>query len=156
MKASETLSLSIGDDVPERRLTGRSCSKQVIIQGKSVQVDVTESAIRALAASSTAILMELELYFSCLVRKQVRFSELSETQKKSHQYTCILPGLYACFRAVTTQACKIADVRGKPPVETIPVKKPGQYVPDWAKIDHRAKRWLGEYGFTRSALNPTT
>jgi hypothetical protein len=84
------------------------------------------------------------------VRKQVRFRELPADESADATLTRVTPGLYASFRAVCTRHCRIVDVSGKPPVETLPVKKPDLFVPDWVKIDFRAGKWLGEYGFERN------
>ena len=120
------------------------------LQGKSVRIKVSNTARQAISARHTPILAQLELYFSCLVRKQVQFRELANTDPAASTYVRVLPGLYAAFRAVTTKECRIADIDGKPPVETMPVKKPAQVVPDWIRIDDRAGQWRGEYGFARN------
>ena len=147
MFQSNILSLSIGDDIPDSRISRQSYSDRVDILGKPVQFDISESALRALPRNRYPILVELELYFSCLIRKQVRFREIVQLEDAAKQYTQVVPGLYSCFRAVTTQHCSIADVGESPPVQNMPVKKPARFVPDWAKIDYRSGQWLGEYGF---------
>jgi len=136
--------------VPGNRFSGQSYSGNATIAGKSVTIDITSHAIQAISEHRYPILAELELYFSCLVRKQVRFLELKQADHITTGYTRVLPGLFASFRAVCTKECKIADVSAKPPVETMPVKQPGLFVPDWLKIDFRAGEWLGEYGFERT------
>lgn len=150
MNKNELLNLSVGGNVPGRRLDTNSYSGKVAIQGKSVNIDITRHAVEAITEHQYPILAELELYFSCLVRKQVRFRELRQPDRNSSGYARVLPGLFASFRAVCTKECKVADIAGKPPVETMPVKKPGQFVPDWIKVDFHAGQWIGEYGFERS------
>jgi hypothetical protein len=144
------LRLGIGDDIPNRRLSDGSYSGQVTLLGKPMHIDITEYALHTAAENPYPILVELELYFSCLVRKQIRFRELAQLEPENPQYARVIPGLYTCFRAVTTQHCSVEDVAGKPPVETMPVKKPGLFVPDWLRIDYRSGQWLGEYGFSRN------
>ena len=150
MDESELLNLSVGDCIAASRLAAHSYSGKVAIQGKLVNIDVTRHAVKAASEHQNPILIELELYFSCLVRKQVRFRTLSQPQQNLTDFAHVLPGLFASFRAVCTMECKVADVAGKPPVETMPVKKPGQFVPDWIKVDFHAGQWIGEYGFERS------
>jgi len=147
---SSLLKLSVGESIAESRLDSHAYSGQADIQGKSVNIAITSHAIAAIARRQHPILIELELYFSCLVRKQVRFRSLEEPDLIPGNYTRVLPGLFASFRAVCTKECKVADVGDHPPVETLPVKKPGLFVPDWVKIDFRADQWLGEYGFERT------
>jgi len=147
---SQTLNLSIGDNVPDRRLSNRAWSGTVSLQGKSLRVDISADAVHAAADSRLPILAELELYFSCLVRKQLRFREINGVQPENDDCIRIIPGFFTRFRAVTTQHCSIAETDGKPPVETMPIQHPERFVPDWLRIDYRAGRWLGEYGFART------
>ena len=142
-----TLGLSIGEAIPDHRLSSNAHSGTMLLRGKRLRIDVSESAVEALSSRDTPLLVELELYFSCLVRKQIRFSELREEPDTDNTCTRVMRGLYASFRAVTTAHCRIDETDGKPPVETLPVKKPDLFVPDWLKLDFRAGRWLGEYGF---------
>ncbi len=121
----------------------------VTIKGKAVHIDVSTDAVRAAADSPIPIVAELELYFSCLVRKQVRFRGISGLQAGTDDYSRVVPGFYTTFRAVTTQHCSIVEVGDKAPVETMPVRNPERFVPDWVRIDYRAGQWLGEYGFAR-------
>ena len=105
--------------------------------------------MRAIGDSRLPIAAELELYFSCLVRKQTRFREINGVQADNNDYARVVPGFYATFRAVTTKHCTVAETDGKPPVETMPIQHAERFVPDWLKIDYRAGQWLGEYGFAR-------
>lgn len=150
MFQTDIFQLSIGDAIPDRRFSTAAHQGEADLLGKSVHFKITDAAVRALADSGSQILAELELYFSCLVRKQVRFRQLAGNEPKPPGLARVLPGLYASFNAVCTQHCRIADVDGKPPLETLPVKKPDLFVPDWVKIDFKAGKWLGEYGFERN------
>ncbi len=142
-----TLDLCIGEVIPDRRLASNAHSGTIELRGKRMRVNVSESAVQALLDRDAPLLVELELYFSCLVRKQVRFTAPPEKPSTDAECARILRGLYANFRAVTTAHCRIDETDGKPPVETLPVKRPDLFVPDWLKIDFRRGRWLGEYGF---------
>ncbi len=142
-----TLGISIGEAIPDRRLSSNAYSGTIQLKGKRVRIEISESASQALAEQDKSLLVELELYFSCLVRKQIRFTAFQHEPQNDTDYTRVMKGLYASFRAVTTAHCRIDETDGKPPVETLPVKKPDLFVPDWLKIDFHAGRWLGEYGF---------
>jgi len=141
------LGLSIGEAIPQRRLSSNSHSGSMQLNGKRVRVDISESGVQALVDRDKPLLIELELYFSCLVRKQIRFSELAEDPDAGDGPARIMKGLYASFRPICTAHCKIDETDGTPLTETLPVKKPDLFVPDWLKLDFRAGRWLGEYGF---------
>ncbi|TCK18382.1 hypothetical protein DFR30_1660 [Thiogranum longum] len=142
-----TLGISIGEAIPDRRLSSNAYSGTLQLKGKRVRIDISESATQALSDRDEPLLVELELYFSCLVRKQIRFTALQQEPGRDSDCTRVMEGLYASFRTVTTAHCRIDETDGKPPVETLPVKKPDLFVPDWLKLDFRAGRWLGEYGF---------
>jgi len=147
---SQTLNLSIGDAIPDRRLSTHAWSGVVNLQGKSLPVEISAAAIQAVADSRLPVVAELELYFSCLVRKQLRFREINGVPADGDDYVRIIPGFYTTFRAVTTKHCSVAETEGKPPVETMPIQHAERFVPDWLKIDFRAGQWRGEYGFART------
>ena len=147
---TETLNLSIGDRVPNARLAHRPYSGVIDLHGKQVFIDLSADALSACRESSRPIICQVELYFGCLVRKQVRFREMSPLAANEENYTRVVPGFFAGFRAVASQNCLIRDAGDKPPVETMPIRKAERFVPDWIKIDHRAGQWIGEYGFKRT------
>lgn len=154
MSQSGAMQLSIGDVIPDSRFSREAFSGKVELSGKPVRFDISAAAIRFLAESASPVAAELELYFSCLVRKQICFRELGANQIPGDPkipHAPVVPGLFASFRAVTTRECRIADVGGKPPVDTMPVKKSDLFVPDWVRIDYRAAKWRGEYGYERHA-----
>ncbi len=151
MSQEQLLHLRIGDHIPERRLGAKAYSGTVHLEGKPVHVEVSAAAVKALAQRDQALLVELELYFSCLVRKQLRFRLLEADEASQNPPVQVLPGLYTRFRAVTTRHCAIVDAGGKPPVDTMPIRHPERFVPDWIKLDFRARQWLGEYGFAGNA-----
>lgn len=142
-----TLELPESDLLPRR---AGAYAGHVDILGKAVRVDVSRAALKALSRHGFPLIAEMELYFSCLIRKQVLFREFTRAVSQPDDCSRVIPGLYATFRAVTTKHCRVADVTGKPPVEAMPVKKPRPFVPDWLSIDFRAGQWRGEYGFSRS------
>lgn len=150
MSQVETLNLSIGDQVKDRRLAAKSHAGVIELSGKQVFIDMTADAVEACSASSVPIACELELYFSCLVRKQLRFTEGTGLTPGDDSHAAVIPGFSVSFRAVTTQTCSIDSAGDKPPVETMPIHKPERFVPDWIRIDYRAGQWLGEYGFKRT------
>ncbi|HHJ14815.1 MAG TPA: hypothetical protein ENJ79_10680 [Gammaproteobacteria bacterium] len=152
---TEVLNLSIGDVIPRQRLN-EGFEGQARIYGKRLRVYLTRAALAALAERTQPLVAELELYFSCLVRKQVRFQTGGEIPAADEDCAPVTDGLFLRFRAVTTAHCRIDETDGKPPVETMPVKKPGLFTPDWVRIDFRAGRWLGEYGFRADLNTPST
>ncbi|HHJ15369.1 MAG TPA: hypothetical protein ENJ80_01590 [Gammaproteobacteria bacterium] len=151
MIESELLNLSVGDRVTRSVFSSGAFTGSVTLQDRQVEIFLSAAAVDAASEASKPILAQMELYFSCLVRKQVRFMELDLANPDIvADRASIIPGLFTSFRAICTQHCNIADFVGKPPVETMPVKKRGMFMPDWIRIDYRAGEWLGEYGFARN------
>lgn len=150
MLASETLNLSIGDFVSDTRLTVSAVSGTAELFGKQVNFVLSADAVRAAADSDLPVLAEMELYFSCLVRKQLRFRNIQGVRADDMGIARLIPGFYTSFRAVTTAHCKRSEADTAAPVEEIAIKQPQRFVPDWIRIDFRNDRWLGEYGFTQT------
>ena len=114
---------------------------RVELLGRPIEVRLTAAALRALAARDRPLCAELELYFSCLIRKRVRFHDAAPGDSPA------LERLFLRFRPVTTAQCRIDDHPDGPPLEVMPVAEPHRFVPDWLSIDHRRGRWSGEYGY---------
>lgn len=116
--------------------------------GRAVRARLSPKAVQAASQLREPLTVEMELYFSCLVRKAVYFStEPSCTDLPDAARTTLLPNLQLQFRPVTTAHCQVAEVGDKPPVETMPVVKPQAFVPRWVNIDFHRGHWLGEYGY---------
>lgn len=116
--------------------------KQIKIQGKTVAVSLTQSAEKALALRDKALVAEMELYFSCLIRKQVRFRENLEDDAVN-----VTERLAVRFRPVMTKVCGIDYEGDEPPLTDFPIKKPESFIPHWLKIDFKKEEWVGEFGF---------
>jgi len=121
------------------------------LDGRSIAVKLSKSAIKALAQRSTPLLAEMELYFSCLIRKQVRFRDVSATDKSNDENTpttvAINEHLQVCFRPVMTRVCGKDYEGDEPPLTDFPIVNSRAYVPRWLRIDYRKNQWQGEFGF---------
>ena len=116
--------------------------KQILIQGKQVSVSLSNAAVKALSSRDTTLVAEMELYFSCLIRKQVRFKENLDVDLVK-----VLDQLAVRFRPVMTKSCGIDYDGDEPPLEDFPIEKPEAFVPHWLKIDFKKNEWTGEFGF---------
>ncbi|MGD2055101.1 MAG: hypothetical protein PVG45_13455 [Gammaproteobacteria bacterium] len=88
--------------------------------------------------------MELELYFSCMIRKQVRFH-----RDGAGDYNDVSDKLRLRLRTVMTQRCSIHDHDGAPPVTDFPIERADRFIPRWLNIDYRNDSWQGEFGYTQ-------
>ena len=136
---------------PLQHLSQQPQQQSIEMDGRTVAIELSKSAIKALAQRSTPLLAEMELYFSCLIRKQVRFRDATDApQNEGPANTVILnEGLQICFRPVMTRACGKDYEGDEPPLTDFPIANARAYVPRWLHIDYRKKQWLGEFGFAR-------
>lgn len=117
---------------------------KININNKQVEIKLTKAANRAIQQRTSPLFAEMELYFSCLVRKKVRFYETNNDA----EHINVNENLNVRFRPVMTQACSISDTdEGVPVVTDFPIANPSAFVPHWLRIDYRAGEWLGEFGY---------
>lgn len=115
---------------------------QIKIHGKPVAVRLSTAAMKALALLENTLVAEMELYFSCLIRKQVRFRENQDDDVVS-----VHENLAVRFRPVMTEVCGIDYEGDEPPLTDFPIKKPEAFTPKWLNIDFKKGEWTGEFGF---------
>jgi len=115
----------------------------VMIHGKPVAVDWSPAAARAMAARTQPLLAEMELYFSCLIRKRVRFPNDAEAAR----FVNATPRLRVGFRPVMTASCRVDPEQDKPGLEDFTIVNPAAFVPRWLTIDFRKGEWTGEFGY---------
>jgi len=113
----------------------------VEILGKKVEVKWSPAANRKLQDLSEPLMVEMELYFSCLLRKAVRFGR----EARAASFAEAAPRLKIGFRPVMTKACKLSDFEGDPPLEDFPIVNPAAFVPKSLAIDYIGGQWKGEF-----------
>jgi hypothetical protein len=113
----------------------------VEILGKKVIVEWSASADKELHDLAEPLLVEMELYFSCLIRKAVRFGR----DAHAAEFSSASPHLKVGFRPIMTKACNVKDFEVEPPVEDFPIVKPEAFVPKRLTIDYKAGRWVGDF-----------
>ncbi len=117
----------------------------VTLNGRAVQVQITSAAAQALTQRPTPLYVELELYFSCLVKKFVHF------RADSRGKTTVPVGdkLLLYFRPVTSTACTwdVAERLGRQPEMDIDSEALHHVAPKRVFIDHVDGQWRGSYEF---------
>lgn len=107
---------------------------------------MTKQAQNRLAGLGEPLNVELEMYFSCLIRFRVVFPEQPQPD-----YLPLNSGndkLKVFFHPIMTKHCGIEEIRGHDPdTETFPIRKPEKFIPKWLKLDYRNHQWVGEFGF---------
>ena len=112
----------------------------ITLADKPLEIRLSRAAELALAQRTTPLLAEMELLFSCLIRKKVRFYEQGTGTPASKE-------LSISFRPVMPRQCSISSLDGPPSSDDFPIKNVHPYVPHWLSIDFRKGQWLGEFGY---------
>lgn len=112
----------------------------VTLHDKTLDVKLSAAAERALAQRERPLVAEMELLFSCLLRKRVYFGD------DTAQSTPVGDRLAVRFRPIMTRHCMVAGAES-PPSEDFPIANPRPYVPNWLTIDYRHGQWVGEFGY---------
>jgi hypothetical protein len=112
---------------------------------RTIEVDVSERAERELARRDSPLRLEMELYFSCLIRKRVLVRETLASEFTAS----VGEHLQIGFRPVMTQKCSVIDTDedGRPPLTDFPIERPDRYIPHWLRVDYRRDQWQAEFGY---------
>ena len=119
----------------------------VFLQGRPVAVNLTRRARRAAESLPHPLVAEMELFFSCLLRKRLRYYPQSEAPASELGRIGLHAGLSLQFRPIVAEVCNIDQLEGTPPVRTMPAQRADAFIPRWVNIDHRAGDWIGEFGY---------
>lgn len=113
------------------------------INGRNVLVEWTESAAHELARRAQPLVVELELYFSCLVKKFVHFHETAP----QCDTVLVSDKLAVFFRPVTSTACsfEVADRLGRQPEIELDTPNVHKIAPKRVKLDFVRGAWQGNY-----------
>ncbi len=139
-------------------------NKNISFHNKSLSVTLSEAAAAQSIKLQSPLVVEIQIYFSCLHAKRLAFysaqqqqgiwqlneNDISLLTEKSQQ---ISDNVYIRFNAVMTESCTVADNPGPPPVTDFIIKNPEPYVPSWLNLDFTQNSWTGEYGWPSSVAN---
>ena len=113
----------------------------VTLHDKSIKITLTRAAQAALAQRDMPLVAEMELLFSCLLRKRVHFGDAAA------ESTPVNDRLAVRFTPLMTRRCSVAEGGATPPSERFPLENPAPYVPKWLTIDYRRGEWVGDFGY---------
>ncbi|WP_455375386.1 hypothetical protein [Kaarinaea lacus] len=113
---------------------------------KIVTVQTTPGARSKLDSLSRPLTVEMEVYFSCLIRLRVRFPDELKEELIPVEADDSQVKLY--FSPIMTTHCNISEIRGRDPdTEYFPIQKPEKFTPKWLKLDYKNNQWQGEFGY---------
>jgi len=120
--------------------------KSVQMLGRPVVVEISRNAEKHLDERAHHLCLEMELYFSCMIRKRVNVRPSIDNGMS----VFVNDKLEIGFKPVMTRACSVSSCDGEsPPVSDFPIKKPESYIPNWLKVDFKKGKWSGEFGYDR-------
>jgi hypothetical protein len=116
---------------------------QASINGKAVAVEMTQSAAAAAAALKSPLFVELELYFSCLVKKFVHFRQ----EPRSSDLCEVAKNLNLYFFPVTSTPCSMEEAErlGRQPEVPLKESRLNKIAPKKVFIDHKRGQWVGSF-----------
>ena len=109
---------------------------------RNVEIVFTKKAQKMLQKRPMPLFIDMELFFSCLIRKRVLFSD--EIPERAVR---ISNNVYIGFHPVMTKSCDMDSFVGKPALTDFPIKKPDGFIPHWLKVDYKKGQWTGEFGY---------
>ena len=112
-------------------------------EGKTIKLSLSPKAQKKLNDLEEPLCAEMELYFSCLIRKKLRFNHLC-TADNSVKVT---DKLNLRFHPIMTEVCGKDYEGDEPPTTDFPIAKVAPYIPHWLKIDYQSGQWQGEFGY---------
>jgi len=121
-------------------------------------VKLSEQASQQSTKLASILLIEIQIYFSCLLGKRLAFytdTELNGAwQVEQELFAAMIndaqqltDNIYVRFNTVMTKACPVSDYVGPPPVTDFTIANQKPYVPSWLTIDYNKGEWSGEYGW---------
>ncbi len=134
---------------------------ELTFHGKTMRVTLSDAAKKAATSLSTNLVIEIQVYFSCMLGKRLAFYTdqplPGSYQLDTAQFAIILADsqpladkLFVRFNTVMTVNCPVSDYDGPPPVTDFHIANKKPYVPDWLDVDFKNGVWRGEYGWAAS------
>lgn len=126
-------------------MTTTTAEYTLTLNDRSLALDLTPAAKAALAKRSTPLYVQMELYFSCLLRLKVRFYETAPAMDTA--WLRVNETLCVSFRPVMTAQCNNDYQGDEPPLTDFPIAHDAPFTPRWLRLDFRQGQWQGEFGY---------
>lgn len=111
---------------------------------RELELRLSERARAALEARTAPLEIELELYFSCLLRKRVNFLEAPRADVAAR--AMLTERVSVSFRPVMTEACAVHAV-DRPELSYLPLVRTAAFTPRWLALDYRDGVFSGAFGY---------
>jgi hypothetical protein len=113
----------------------------VSLNGHELEVSWTRRADKSLQQRSHSLLVEMQLYFSCVVQKRVLFHN-----EDDNDYVVVNKRLRVCFHPVEAEACDPELFASQHPARRVLNSRSATRMhPRQLLIDYRKGQWRGEF-----------
>jgi len=113
------------------------------IEGREIDVRWTRRAERVLQASPQPLIVELQLYFSCVIKKRVVFHPQADFVT-----TRVTDRLEIAFRPIASRACDPREFALHYPAgKDLSAGPAARMIPRRVEIDFRNGRWQGQFEY---------
>ena len=117
--------------------------RTVVLGGKSLKVEWTDRAEHALRESSQSIIVEMQLYFSCVLKKRVLFHADSELETID-----VGSFIKVVFRPIQSKACDPQEFADNYPLgRVLDSPAASKMIPAKLSIDFHRGQWQGQFGY---------
>jgi hypothetical protein len=118
----------------------------VVLYDKTIQVEISQQAEKALTKLKQPIIADINLIFGCMIAKRVWFKEQVDSE-----VVAVTDKLGISFRVVRYEVCNFANIDGGVEPEEFPLaKEKKHYVPDNLFIDYKKNKFIGKYSLQHS------
>lgn len=126
--------------------TPPTLSATISINSRPLMVEWTQRAQRELDYRSLPLVVELEVYFSCMVKMHIYFLD---APRNNNSTTAVNDKLVLYFRPVTSTECslELGAKLGRQPEIELHNKAVAGMVPKYVFIDFNNGQWIGKFGY---------
>lgn len=135
--------------------------KTLVFHTKEMQIALTPTAEQKSKDLPSTLVVEIQIYFSCLLGKRLAFYADASAEKIHSAYPvnadtfagilddsqALTDNINIRFNTVMTKSCPVSDHAGPPPVTDFKIANQKPYVPSWLTIDFKNDTWTGTYGW---------
>jgi len=127
----------------DRLLNGFHHRRTVQLNQRRLELRWSDRAERELQRRNQSLVVELQLYFSCVVKKRVLFHDSA-----GFATTRVDDRLELAFRPIASAVCDPREFAAHhPPGRDLSPGPAARMLPAFAEIDFRDGRWHGQFGY---------